>query len=169
MIMDLTLQERLLIANQLKMLEKLYPDEADYYSKHRKAIENGYKLHYAWLVEHFSDEMTEEECREVLDILDMYRVLTFSYQKLKDKSGIDEQDIRFRGFDGNNETNQYSYVQYFVIDLERYNELRYGGEYPNFNSHCLMTEKYRRMLSAWKIHKDKFELNKKQIKEILEA
>lgn len=167
--MDLSLKERLIISNQLKILEKLYPDEAEYYAQHRKAIENGYKLHYSWLTEYFFDEMSEEECSEVLDILEMYRAITLSYNELKDKSGIEENEIRFRGFDGNDETRQFSYANYFIIDLGRYNELRYGAEHPGFNSHCSMLDKYRRMLSEWQKCSDKQNLSNDDIKRILES
>lgn len=167
--MDLSEKDRLVIANQLKILEKLYPEEADYYARHRKAVEEGYKLHYRWLTENFFEEMSEEECREVLDILTMYRVITFSQQQLPEGSGISKDDVRFPGFDGNNEIKQYSYTQYFVINLDRYSELLGDVEYPDFNSHTEMLPTYRRMLRAWKELPDQHELSAEQIKHILEA
>jgi uncharacterized protein len=167
--MDLTLKDRLIISNQLKILEKLYPDEASYYSAQRKAIENGYKHHYDDLVTYFFDEMPEEDSKEVVDILDMYRALTFSYQNLGDKSGIGETSIRFRGFDGNNEASQLVYVGYFIVDLERFDELKYGQKSPDFNSHAPMLDKYRRMLTVWNGLENRFELSKEQIIAILQA
>ena len=167
--MDLSKFERLIISNQFKILEKLYPEEAEYYSKHRKALENGYKLHYQWIVENLYDEMSEEECQEVIDILSMYRSLTYSYQKLEDKSGIEESDIRFPGFDGNNETNQYSYTNYFIIELDRFKELTGGSEYADFNSHCPMLDLYRRMLSKWKNLKDRNNLTEDEIISIVKG
>ena len=167
--MELNEKDRLIIANQLKILEKLYPEEADYYAKHRKAVEQGYKLHYSWLVEHFYDEMTEDECREVLDILDMYRAIAFSFKKLQDKSGIDERSVRFAGFDGNNEGKQFSYAQYFIVDLGRFEELSCDAKYPDFNSHREMLGKYRRMLQKWRGYTERFELDRSQLRELLEA
>jgi len=167
--MDLTLKDRLIIVNQLKILEKLYPDEAKYYSAQRKAIENGYKLHYDDLVAYFLDEMSEDESNEVLSILSMYRALTFSYQRLADKSGIKSDDIRFPGFDGNNEASQYLYTQYFIIDLERFDELKYGHENPDLNSHAQKLDKYRRMLNVWNRYENTHELSKEQIIAILRA
>lgn len=170
--MDLTKKDRLIIANQLKILEKLYPEEADHYAKQRKAIEEGYKFHYSWLVEHiFDNEMSEEECTEVLEILDMHRGLIWSYQDIIDKAGIEEQTIRFRGFDGNLETRQFGYTHYFILDLGRFDELRYGEEYPDFNSHCPMLDKYRRMFGIWNAYEEesKFKLSKEQIEKILKA
>lgn len=168
--MDLSKKERIIIANQLKILEKLYPDEAKYYADHRKAIEYGFKLHYSWVAEQIDDdEMSEEECKEVLNVLDMHRAITFSYNQIKDKTKLTLDNIRFRGYDGNNETRQFSYTNYFITDLGRFDELRFDSEYPDFNSHCPMTEKYRRMLDKWKSFPNKFNLNEKQIIELLEA
>ncbi|MGH1460742.1 MAG: YfbU family protein [Neptuniibacter sp.] len=168
--MELTKKERVIIANQLKMLEKLYPDEAKYYADHRKAIEYGFKLHYSWIAEHIDDdEMSEAECKEVLNVLDMHRAITYSYNRIKDKTDLTVEEIRFRGYDGNNETRQFSYTNYFITDLGRFDELKFDSEYPDFNSHCPMVGKYQRMLAIWENSPDKFDLNEEQIKELLEA
>lgn len=167
--MELSEKERLIIANQLLILEKLYPEEAESYSRKRKAVEQGYSLHYSWLTEGFFEEMTEQECREVVDILDMYRSLTFSYRDLDDKQGIDEKQLQFSGFDGNEEDKQFSYTQYFIVDLGRFDELRRGLEYPDFNSHWPMLERYRRMLTAWKALPDRLHLDRDELVRVLEA
>lgn len=167
--MELTKKERLIIANQLKILEKLYPEEADYYAKNRKALEEGYGLHYSSLTDHFYEEMSKEKCQEVLDILDMYRAITYSYQSLEDKSEINQCWLRFRGFDGNNEGKQCSYTQYFILDLGRFEELKYGNKYPNFNSHAQVLDKYRRMLAVWESFDKKWEIDKDRLIQVLEA
>jgi len=154
------------LINQLLILEKLYPEDADYYSKNRKALENGYELHYSWLTENISDGLSEGECREVLDILDMYRSITFSWQRLHKDIEIPDK-LKFRGFDGNNETELMGYVQYFIIDLGRFDELTYGKEFPYFNSHRPMLNKYQRMLIIWR--KYQFDLTEEQINLIMEA
>ena len=122
------------LINQLLILEKLYPDEADYYAKNRKALEYGFELQYSWLTENLNEGLTVEECREVLDIMDMYRSITFSWNRLNPKESVPDS-IKFKGFDGNNESALRSYVQYFVMDLERFEELKYGQSFPSFNSH----------------------------------
>lgn len=154
------------LINQLLILEKLYPEDADYYSRNRKALENGYELHYSWLTENISDGLSEEQCREVLDILDMYRSITFSWQRLNEGKEIPDQ-LKFRGFDGNHETELMGYVQYFIIELGRYEELAYGKEHPYFNSHRRMLDKYRRMLEIWKQYE--FDLTEEQIASVMEA
>lgn len=167
--MELTNIERLIIANQLKILEKLYPEEAEYYFQQRKAVEYGYTLHYDDLFESLYDGLSEDECKEVLEILSMYRALTFSYQNLADKTGIEEEDIHFDGFDGNEETSQYFYVKYFIVDLGRFDELTYKEKNPDFNSHLPMLDRYRRMLSVWRSYRDNHKLNNEQILSILRA
>lgn len=167
--MNLTKVERIIISNQFMILEKLYPEDANYYSTRRKALECGYKIHYDDIGEGYFDEMSEDESREVIDILDMYRALTFSYQRLQDKDGIDEEDIHFDGFDGNDEIRQYLYAQYFILDLDRFEELKYGREHPDLNSHANRLNKYRAMLPVWKSFPDRFNLSSEQIRTILES
>ncbi len=149
--------ERLSLINQFLILEKLCPEEADYYEKNRIALEQGYKAHYKTIFEHLWDEMSEESTKEVLDILEMHRAITWSVADL-DKNNELKSKYVFRGFDGNEESEQLSYCHYFIVNLERYQELVQNPEYPDFNSHCNMLSKYRRMLAVWKEEKEQYEL-----------
>jgi hypothetical protein len=54
--MELSIKERLGFIYQLRILEALYPDEANHYANHRTALEEGYALHYDWIVEHLHEE-----------------------------------------------------------------------------------------------------------------
>jgi len=167
--MELTKMDRLTLSFQLKILEKLYPEEADYYAQHRKAIEEGYALHYDWLFEHLYEELSVEDCKEVLEILDMYRAITFSIEDMEDKTGLDSPFIEFSGFDGNTETKQMAYTRYFINDLDRYQELTYGKERAGFNSHCPLLDKYRGMLAEWKKCQNPHKLSKEAILRIVTA
>ena len=91
--MDLSELERQQLINQFLILEKLYPEDADYYAKHRKALQEGYKLHYKWIFEHLYEEMSEEECEEVLDILEMYQALAWSYMNITGKKEVDDESL----------------------------------------------------------------------------
>lgn len=161
--MTLTRMDRLNLSFLLKILEKLYPEEADYYATHRKALEEGYALHYDWLFDNIHDELSAEDCKEVLDILDMYRAITFSIEKIEDKTDMKSSLLKFSGFDGNTETKQMAYTRYFVYDLDRYKELTYGKDYCDFNSHCPMLDMYRPMLAEWNRSKSKYDLSKEDI------
>ena len=169
--MKLSKVERLMLVNQYLILEGLYPDEKEFYANNRKAIEEGFELHYSDLFAGISDEtLTEEECREVLDILDMFRAITFSYEKLQDKTGIDEYRIKFHGFDLNDEYEgkRVIYSRYFINDLDRFEELKYGKGYADCNSHTLMIDVYRRMLNKWNWIQRKYKLSKDDILKIIE-
>lgn len=166
--MELNIKERLSLSFQLKILEKLYPEEQEYYANHRKAIEDGYELHYSWITEHLSEGLTSEQCTFVLDVLDMYAALHFSFRQLKESTKLSDKSVKFPGFDGNNETMYMVYTKYFIEDLGRFNEIR---ETTNgyYNSHSRMIPKYKKMLEVWKAIKKPFtyEITEDQILELI--
>lgn len=166
--------ERLMLSNQYRILEALHPDDADYYKNTRTALEEGFELHYNEIFQGFAEnELTTDECREVLDILDMYRAITFSSNKLnaEDINEIDSFYLKFEGFDLNDEYEgkRVIYARYFINDLDRFQELKYGNSYADCNSHDERMPKYRAMLKVWSSFSDKYNLNKDQIKELLNA
>ncbi len=59
-----------------------------------------------------NDEVSEDDCRFVYDVLDMHRDLIRSYEALTDKAGIEAADVSFRGFDGNNEPELYGLISF---------------------------------------------------------
>lgn len=167
--MELTKKERLAFIYHLKILEALYPDEATDFAQERTALEKGFVLHYGWIFESLDDELSEAECKEVLDILDMYRAITFGLQKLDAGDALRGHNLaKFSGFDGNNETQLMAYVRYFIVDLDRYDELK-DGKLPSFNSHQEMLPTYQTMLQRWKNFENRFELSREQIAAVLGA
>jgi uncharacterized protein YfbU (UPF0304 family) len=118
--LDLTLKDRVLLANQYRILEKLYPSEADYYRNIVEVRESGYTFDYHLLTEHFSPCLTAEECREIRDILEMHRMIHNALQDTTDRSGIDPDRITFKGFDLNNEGRYFGTPSFFCM-------LRGGG------------------------------------------
>jgi uncharacterized protein YfbU (UPF0304 family) len=148
--MKLSRTERWILSNQYRILETLYPAEAASYARNREALDSGYELHYGWMAERIYDEddmLSEEDCREVMQILNMYLALKRSYEALQDKSGIEEWQIKFSGFDGNNETTRLAYMRYLNEEGEAYADLDRGD---NFNSHMPSLDGYRRQLAEWK-------------------
>lgn len=167
--MQLDKKERLALVNQFLILEKLYPEEADYYAKHRQAIAEGYELHYDWIYENLWDGLSKEECKLVLDILDMYRALHFASTKSQCEEFKSHYWLKFKGFDGNNESSHMAYCRYFIVDLGRFDELRYDQEFPDLNSHMPSVHKYSAMLEIWKSQDKPFDLSDEQALAILEA
>lgn len=161
--MEFDKKDRLIIINQLKILEKLYPEEAQDLATNRKALEQGYEAHFDWMLESIYDIFPKEDSREILNILDMFRAITYSFDRLSpdDKSRISLP--KFDGFDGNNETEHMMYTRYFILDLDRYPELKYGKKYCDFNSHTQKLDSYRLMLTKWETAKDKWDLSLEEI------
>jgi len=164
--MNLSIKDRLILSNQFRILEALYPDEKQHFSNTREAIESGYEIEYDWQTQYIHREVVNvEECNQVIDILSMFDVLKHAYESIEDKSGIDEYKVKFLGFDGNNETKQMAYARY----------LRKNGKFTNleslddFNSHCPMLATYRRMLNEWSRSDKKYQLTKDDIKRITKA
>src|SRR5436309_1114793 len=98
--MKLSRTERLMLSNQYRILEALYPNERKSLEEKRVAVESGYELHYEWLAEHVyqdKDCMNEAQSREVLDILAMFDAIKIAYDHLQDKTGIEEHRVKFSG------------------------------------------------------------------------
>ncbi len=77
----------------------------------------------------FEKEETPREVIETADILDMWSFLERSYddlrpaEKAKVKKATGLTDVKFPGFDGNNESH-YGIALYFVKDLKRFEHFR---------------------------------------------
>jgi uncharacterized protein len=153
--MKLSKMERLQIANQFKILALLDEHERDHYEQMAKIFENGYEYHYENATEHFSEGVSTDDSRYVLDVLDMFRMMQRAYDDLEDKSRIKESRVTFLGFDGNNEAALLGYARFFCEDMQRYEGLR---KVPYFNSHMPTDGLYPKMLNAWNASENKHEL-----------
>lgn len=141
--------DRIFLVNQLRILEGLYPDEAESLSVQREALERGYEMLYAWDFEYIydgDDKMTVEESKEVWDTLDMFDAIERST-----KPGVDLGEFpfnKFAGYDGNTETKFMSFARFTVERLKRfeYVPMRQPGYW---NSHMPVRDVYGRMLAEW--------------------
>ena len=165
--MKLSQIERLMLANQFKILEKLYPDKAEMYARYCDALEDGYTREYSDLVGHLSRELSEDECNEVWDIFDMYRAIQSSYRQLSDKGDISEEDVRFEGFDGNDRVGEgplMSYALYIVKDGRSYRDVQRS---EGMNSHIRKLDHYRAMFKEWEDAGKSVSLTLERMKRIL--
>lgn len=163
--MELTEKERLILFNQYRILEKLYPEDEKDCQIAQKILAEGYTIEYDSLAEFMSDGIPREVCEEVIDILQMYRSLYTSYKELSDKTGINKGDVIFQGFDGNEETDHYVFACFYLEDLNRYSEFK-GVD---INSHSNRLYKYLPMLSEWRKYGRYDTLNMEQIIKIINA
>lgn len=124
---------------------------------HQEAIdvyESGYELDYRW-TPGFDSPMSEEQCKEVIDILSMFERLQQDWIKLADtEKSIVNGKIRFAesiitqvGFWANEEGNQFSYLS-FLRKHKRFSSLHVA--HGTGNSHGLVNlSRYRHMLQRY--------------------
>jgi hypothetical protein len=166
--MELSRKERLVLANYYLVHEKLYPESKETYARLRKALDDAYELHFNELVDRVSEgALSEQECRELFDILKMWRSLVTAYHHLgsEDKDAI-EGPIEFMGFDGEDEARLLSYVRYIIRECGLFTELDSGGD---LDSGMPMLEWYRNMLGEWQGCSEKEFLSREDIVRIMSA
>ena len=171
--MDLNLKDRLLIYNQARILEALYPDEAHNYKSVQTIMMDGYKYLYDDMVEFFTkpgEELSFEISKLLINFLSMFRAIHHSLLNIPNKDGLDIDVLSFQGFDGNDETQYMSFVQFFCTEFEergRFNEL--WEKTHEFNSHASMFDRYQAMHDEWKKSRDQQQLSKEDLIRIQNA
>lgn len=168
----LTPTERLILMNQYAILEflcKAFPShtregnvvyhEAATYRRFQEILAHGYELLVSEITECIYDlNLSSEEQREILDILDMYNDLQWSFDELKDKGDLTESDVIFPGWDGNSPKGELSFARLFCYrgelsweDDEKVRPDRFERVLPSpaYNGHGPWLDGYRRMLSVF--------------------
>ncbi len=158
----LDFKDRIILANQCRILQKVDPDNESEYRRALEILDNGYESEYGTIGGILIEPVPENVCEEVHSILGLYRSLSNGYKQLSDKTGIDAKDVEFRGFDGNNESDHLSYAQ-FLASEGKYEESRV------VNSHSQVLGMYRRMLAEFEQAEPKYPLEKADIQRILAA
>lgn len=149
--MKLSKKDRIILANQYKILSKLDVDSSEKYEELVEILENGYEIFYNQIGGWISNDHPEEDGRFVLDILDLYRAIDDLKRKTKDDRILNHIYSIFRGFDGNNEAEELSFCRFLVIKQGKFQEQKkYLLENDYFNSHVPMMDKYRAMLEKSK-------------------
>jgi hypothetical protein len=81
-----------------------------------------------------------------------------------------KKQVRFRGFDGNAESEYLAYTQFVILTLGKFAELKSPLQpYVSFNSHMPSVDRYDRMLNEWQKNQDKRDLTVDDVKRILDA
>lgn len=118
----------------------------------------------------FDRENTPDHVLKTAEILEMFTSLEYSYDSLtaNDKKEVDTKpgSPKFKGFDGNNESEYLSVLEFFVNHLNRFTNFK-GRE--NLNSHTPKIVSYTKMVFEWKRHLSTQPLSKENIIKILEA
>ena len=134
--------------------------DAEYQLTRAEVIESGFTGEYWREVAGFRTELSKRDCDRVLDILDMFRVITYSIKRLKEQGATIDDDVayelEFQGFDYRDglEGHMASYVKFLMSD-GRWAELKPQLErHDNGNSHHEVLDGYLRMLAEHRRIKD---------------
>lgn len=146
-----------------RILGRVLPEDAndvdgdlDYQLMRAQILEAGYTGEYWLETAGFQTELSKRDCGRVADILDMFRVITYSLERLdKEVSAVDEglkSRLEFMGFDHNDalEGHMAGYVEFLIRD-DRWTELKPQLErHDNGNSHHRVLDVYLRMLTEYR-------------------
>jgi uncharacterized protein YfbU (UPF0304 family) len=150
--MKLSPQEKLILVMLCDIQEKLGADGEVNHRFIAKSIfsENTWAIPWE-LPGIFGDEHFEDppEVGEVADILEMWSLIEASCSKLSpaEKARVETEaspfgrEVKFSGFDGNNEPSHLSIARHFIKEMGRWTE--FDGR--DLNSHAPSLAAYRRM------------------------
>lgn len=169
--------QRLILKNQYAILEfltRVHPDsarvgntiyhDAETYQWYQEVLSHGYDVLLSEVFSGiYSIDLSADEQREILDILDMWSDLQWSYDELADKDGLSEEDVSFRGWDGNSAKGELSFARLFCFrhgdglgELDptpsRFAQVKPS---PAFNGHHDSMDAYVRMLAIYRPLKQK--------------
>ncbi|MEW6019074.1 MAG: YfbU family protein [Pseudomonadota bacterium] len=147
----MTPAERLMMLMLCEIYEKTLGKVGDFDPTFiRKSVAGGdlwaIEMEYSGLALDYTVE--PDVAREVIDILDMYAFIEETVERLTaaEKASLPAGRDRFRGFDGNNETEHMGAAQLIVEDMGRFPRFKGRG----FNAHMPTLAGYRRMLDVFK-------------------
>ncbi len=115
-------------------------------------IESAITTNNTWGISHeyaIFENTDNPKVEEVSSILNMWSVIESSYYKLTDEDKIlveKDNNLEFKGFDGNNEADELSIARFFIENLNKFVEFKNR----DINSHMPSIEKYRKMLLIFK-------------------
>ncbi|AZE77520.1 MULTISPECIES: YfbU family protein [Pseudomonas] len=167
---QLTKKDRLILINQYKILASLDKDDESHYLELIQILENGYSIFYPMIDEWIDRDMSEEDGKFILNILDLYRAIEDVKRVTKNPEILNHRYAFFRGFDGNNETQYMGFCRFLIETQGKFQEQKpYLLKNDNLNSHMPMTGKYREMLSVSEGISDIWNMSPKEVLTILNA
>lgn len=161
--LKLTDTERLILANQYEIMSLLNKD--DHYALMAETLRSGYEWLYRQYFDDLDENLDPEKAEYVLTILGIYGDMHSSFAKMEDKSSLDESQLIFPGFDGNNESELLCFTHALLKHDRFINTIGPAAR----NSHMPTTQKYRRMIQKWEeLGRPHFPYTKDHIIAILE-
>ena len=164
----MTNEHRLILAKQYYRKSKLPPENKDKYERLQTIVERGYGLQMRELDKDFG-AISESECREVIDIMEMYHAMQESFNMLAtaEQANVDKRRLMFLGFDIATEASIVNYVRFLTESEGLYPQFDKADHH--FNSQMPMLDKYRRMLTTWRNCPRQYHLCATEIAQIFNA
>lgn len=167
-IASMRIEHRQVLSMLHRILGRVLPEDAndvdgdlEYQLMRAKILEEGYSGEYWYETAGFRRELTKRDCARVTDILQMFRIATYSIDELA-KAGTPVgpelvRSLRFQGFDFNDalEGHMADYIEFLMRDGRQWTELKPQIEHTDGgNSHTPMLDTYLRMLTEHRRIKD---------------
>jgi uncharacterized protein YfbU (UPF0304 family) len=159
---ELSPVQRLMLANQFRILAKVDPEYAHEYSLDEKIeiLEQGFEGEYGKILNRFEENrLSDEDCELVHDVL----VMTSTFLDLKGETTIDLGDFEQAGFDNNQEYHHLAYARFL---LER-NPGGFPGIEDAVDVHHPTLDRYRKMFAEWKKSKHPASLTEADVARIM--
>lgn len=160
---SLRIVDRQVLSMLHRILGRVLPEDAndvdgglEYQLMRAGILEAGYTGEYWFETAGFQTELSRRDCGRVKDILDMFRIITYSIDRFESEGPqLDDQlkhGLEFMGFDHNDalEGHMASYVEFLMRD-DRWSELKPQLERnDDGNSHRRILDVYMRMLAEYR-------------------
>lgn len=160
---SLRILDRQVLSLLHRILARVLPEDANdvdgdlqYQLMRAKILEKGFTGEYWYETAGFNTELSKRDCDRVSDILQMFRVFTYSSEQLSQSDAPVPSELlsqlEFQGFDHNDplESHMADYVK-FLMREDRWTELKPQVQrHDNGNSHSPSLDIYLRMLSEYR-------------------
>ena len=168
--MKLSLKDRLILANQYRILEHVDTTGSNQYGLFAEILERGYTNLYSELTQTLWDDMDISISESVFEILNLYREIE-GYKKAnpQDTKVCNHASADLPGFDGNHEGEHRSFALFLVRQMGKYQEQVPIMKRTKLNSHTPMLGRYARMLTVWDRMGNKNSLSHDEVLAILNA
>lgn len=153
--MDINDAEKLILVMLSEIIERLEIDTEIDPKFVKSAINSGNAWGLRWRYPGIFEikETPEAVVTEVGNYLDMWSFLERGYTALSEadrervatEAELVGNEVRFRGFDGNNEANHMGAAHFMINDLDRFAE--FAGR--DLNSHATLIDGYQRMYDVF--------------------
>lgn len=166
--MEMTNAQRLILSNQYFLMAQMDPENAEKYKRLQTIVERGYGLQMRAMSKDFGD-LPEQECRQVIDFMEMYHALQESHKMLSEdnQKHVDARRLQFHGFDAATEAQLVHYVRFLTEEEGLYPQFERSAHH--FNSQVPMLAKYQRMLQTWRNCPRQYHLSASEIQQIQNA